>query len=51
MREGYDRARHDLDDRLADANDYIRENPGKAVLIAAGVGFLFGLMFRSRDLD
>ncbi len=25
---------------------YVRENPTKAILIALGLGFLFGLMFR-----
>ena len=28
---------------------YVRENPGKSVLIAAGVGFLLGLLFRGRS--
>jgi len=32
---------------------YVRDNPGKSVLIAAGVGFLLGLLTRrgSRDDD
>jgi len=30
---------------------YVRENPGKSVLIAAGVGFLIGLLFRGRSDD
>jgi ElaB/YqjD/DUF883 family membrane-anchored ribosome-binding protein len=32
-----------------DVGEYVRENPGKAVLIAAGVGFLLGLIVRRRD--
>jgi ElaB/YqjD/DUF883 family membrane-anchored ribosome-binding protein len=30
----------------ADSETYIRENPTKAILIALGVGFLLGLLFR-----
>ena len=29
--------------------DYVRSNPGKALLISVGVGFLVGLMLRSDD--
>jgi ElaB/YqjD/DUF883 family membrane-anchored ribosome-binding protein len=30
----------------------VKENPGKSILIAAGVGFLLGLLIgRSRDND
>jgi ElaB/YqjD/DUF883 family membrane-anchored ribosome-binding protein len=27
-------------------NEYVRENPGKSILIAAGVGFVIGLLVR-----
>ena len=50
-RQGYDKARKDLDNLTQDVNEYVRDNPGKAVLIAAGVGFLLGLIFRGRSHD
>ena len=50
-REGYQKARKDLDDLTTNVNEYVRDNPGKAVLIAAGVGFLIGLVFRGRSRD
>jgi len=30
---------------------YVRDNPGKALLLAAGVGFLLGLVVRGRGGD
>ena len=30
----------------ADSESYIKENPTKAILLALGLGFLLGLMFR-----
>ena len=50
-RLGYDKARKDLDNLTQDVNEYVRDNPGKAVLIAAGIGFLIGLLFRGRGRD
>jgi ElaB/YqjD/DUF883 family membrane-anchored ribosome-binding protein len=50
-KQGYDKARKDLDHLTQDVNEYVRDNPGKAVLIAAGVGFLIGLIFRGRNHD
>ena len=50
-RQGYDKARKDLDHLTQDVNEYVRDNPGKAVLIAAGIGFLVGLIFRGRRHD
>ena len=50
-RQGYDKARKDLDHLTQDVNEYVRDNPGKSVLIAAGVGFLIGLIFRGRSHD
>ena len=29
--------------------DYVRSNPGKALLISVGIGFLVGLMLRSDE--
>ena len=50
-KQGYDKARKDLDHLTQDVNEYVRDNPGKAVLIAAGIGFLIGLIFRGRGHD
>ncbi|MEE8277230.1 MAG: hypothetical protein V3R89_00700 [Thermoanaerobaculia bacterium] len=46
VRVGYDKAKKDLDHLSQDLNEYVRDNPGKAVLIAAGLGFLVGLLLR-----
>jgi ElaB/YqjD/DUF883 family membrane-anchored ribosome-binding protein len=48
VKYGYDKARKDLDTLVEDVNDYTRDNPGKAVLISAGVGFLLGFLMRPR---
>lgn len=48
VRYGYDKARKDMDTLVEDVNEYTRDNPGKAVLIAAGVGFLLGFLMRPR---
>lgn len=32
-----------------DLDDFIRGNPGRALLIAAAIGFAIGLLFRNRD--
>jgi len=40
----------DVQDRIRtfreDADDYVRENPTKAVFTALGIGFVLGLIFR-----
>lgn len=46
LKRGYTRVRKDMDSLTSDVNAYVRDNPGKSVLIAAGVGFLLGLLFR-----
>ncbi len=46
--EGYDKVTKDLDQLTKDVNDYVRHNPGKAVAIAAGIGFVVGLLFKGR---
>lgn len=51
LRDNYDRVRHDVESSVTDAEDYVRSNPGKAILISAGIGFLIGLAFRRRDYD
>lgn len=48
IKRGYTRVRKDLDSLTSDVNAYVRDNPGKSVLMAAGVGFLLGLLFRGR---
>jgi ElaB/YqjD/DUF883 family membrane-anchored ribosome-binding protein len=48
LRESYAKARTGADDLTRQVSDYVRENPGKSVLMAAGVGFLLGLVFRGR---
>jgi ElaB/YqjD/DUF883 family membrane-anchored ribosome-binding protein len=48
VRAGYRRARKDAAQLSTDVNDYVRENPGKSILIAAGVGFAIGLLVRGR---
>jgi len=46
IRHGYDRARKDMDQLSHDVNVYVRDNPGRSVLIAAGAGFLLGFLLR-----
>jgi ElaB/YqjD/DUF883 family membrane-anchored ribosome-binding protein len=48
-REGYDRVEKDLQSLTRDLNAYVRDNPGKSVILAAGVGFLLGFLMRSED--
>lgn len=55
MRDGYNNVRERVDDvdfgALTDqVRTYVRSNPGKALLISVGVGFLVGLLLR-RDED
>lgn len=49
LREGYGRAEERARVFSGDVNDFVQENPGRAVLIAAGIGFLVGLLARRRD--
>lgn len=51
MRTGYTKVRKDVNDLATNVNEYVRDNPGKSVLIAAGVGFLVGLLFRRGRRD
>lgn len=55
VRDGYNTMREKVDDvdfgALTDqVRTYVRSNPGKALLISVGVGFLVGLLLR-RDED
>ena len=49
MQDGYARVRKDVDVYVDDVNDFVRHKPGTAILIAAGAGFLLGLLFRPRS--
>jgi ElaB/YqjD/DUF883 family membrane-anchored ribosome-binding protein len=51
LREGYTKVRKEVVEYNDDFNDYVRDNPGKAVLIAAAVGFILGLLLRGSDRD
>lgn len=51
VQRGYQSARKSAEDLTDDVNAYVRENPGKSVLIAAGVGFVLGLLLRGRRRD
>lgn len=48
VRHGYDRVTKDLDQLTQDVNEYVRHNPGKSIAIAAGLGFVVGLLLRGR---
>lgn len=50
-RETYDKVRSDAGNLTREVGFYVRDNPGKALLIAAGVGFLLGLLARGRGDD
>lgn len=47
---GYARARGDLTRAATAATDFVTENPGKSLLLAAGAGFACGLWMRRRRL-
>src|ERR1043166_6071853 len=54
MKNQYNRMRERVDDvdfgRIADqVRSYVRSNPGKALLISVGAGFLIGLLLRRGD--
>lgn len=51
VQKGYRRASRDISRMGRDVGEYVRENPGKAVLIAAGIGFLLGLVVRRGNDD
>lgn len=56
MKDQYNRVKEKVDDvdfgEVADqVRSYVRSNPGKALLISVGVGFVVGLLLRSSDED
>lgn len=48
LQRGYTRVKKDASDLADDVNTYVRENPGTAVMIAAGAGFVLGMLMRGR---
>ena len=46
MREGYGKARKDFDRLSDDVTTYVRDNPGRSVLIAGALGFFLGFLIR-----
>ncbi len=56
VRSGYNNVRERVEDvdlgAITDqVRTYVRSNPGKALLISVGVGFLIGLLLRRDDED
>lgn len=56
VRNQYNRVREKVEDvdfgAITDqVRGYVRSNPGKALLISVGVGFLVGLLLRRDDSD
>lgn len=56
VKDKYNTVREKVDDvdfgELADqVRNYVRSNPGKALLISVGAGFLVGLLLRRDDSD
>lgn len=35
-----------FDELLKDGQEYIKQNPGKSVLVALGLGFVIGMIFK-----
>ena len=48
LRDGYSRVQDKLQSSAGDLSRHVRDNPGQAVLLAIGAGFLVGLLFRGR---
>jgi ElaB/YqjD/DUF883 family membrane-anchored ribosome-binding protein len=56
VKNQYNRVREQVEDadfgEITDqVRSYVRSNPGKALLISVGVGFLIGLLLRRSDQD
>lgn len=54
VRDGYNSMREkvedvDMDEVIDHVRSYVRSNPGKALLISVGVGFVIGLLLRRDD--
>lgn len=48
LRDTYGRTQERAREWNRDVNDFVQDNPGRALLIAAAVGFVVGLLFRRR---
>ena len=46
LREGYGKARKDLDKLSEDVTAYVRDNPGRAIVMAGALGFFLGFLIR-----
>ena len=56
VRDGYNTVREKVEDVDFDAitdqvRSYVRSNPGKALLISVGIGFVVGLMLRRDERE
>lgn len=56
VRDSYNSVREkvddvDFDEIVEQVRGYVRSNPGKALLISVGVGFVIGLLLRRGDSD
>jgi ElaB/YqjD/DUF883 family membrane-anchored ribosome-binding protein len=49
LREGYGKVSKNVGHYSEDVTDYVRDNPGKSLFVAAIVGFVLGLLLRRRD--
>ena len=47
-RQGYQRVTKDLQHLGDDVNEYVRQNPGRAIVMALGAGFVLGILLRGR---
>jgi ElaB/YqjD/DUF883 family membrane-anchored ribosome-binding protein len=50
-RQTYRKVRSQARDATYEVNRFVKDNPGKSILIAAGVGFLIGLLVGRRRRD
>lgn len=51
VRTGYSRVSRDVGNLSDEVSDYVRDSPARAVLIAAGIGFLVGVLLGRRRGD
>ena len=47
-RQGYEKVTKDLEHLGEDVSEYVRHNPGKAIAMAVGAGFVLGILLRGR---
>ncbi len=51
LRQGYGKVSKNVGNLTEDLADFVRDNPARSLLIAAGIGFLVGLLFRRSSDD